>query len=403
MEIVSGNTKLKDIFLDNGNWWKFFCKHKKLIRPSIILNVLKMLICCTAFLGYHSYVCPDCKKGIKVPHSCKSRFCSSCGKKATDNWIKKSFNTLPNTKWQHITFTMPDKLWDFFWCNRELMNLIPPIAANIIKDHAKKKGILPGIFLAIHTFGRDLKRNMHIHLSTTIGGLSIDNQEWIKKCYFPESKLKSQWRYDIITLLRKQFKDGNLKLPPNLKHIKTYSAFASWTSQFFNKTWNVELNKYNENKKNNLEYIGRYVKRPPIGETRIKSYDGTNVIFEYLDHYTNKINTMELPVHDFIARLVSHIHDKNFRIFRYYGFLANRVRSKLLPIVYTLLKMKNVTTNVYVTWRELIINTCKKDPLYCYLCNKEMILLSVVLPPPTHTFNEEHENIANKLYACDLT
>ncbi|NQU32094.1 MAG: IS91 family transposase [Bacteroidetes bacterium] len=402
MEIVSG-IKIKDIFLDNGNWWKFFLKHKDLIRLSIISNVLKLLICRTSFLGYHHYVCPNCKKGIKVPHTCKSRFCSTCGKKATDNWIEKNFNILPDTKWQHIIFTMPDKLWIFFWHNRYLINLIPPIAANIIKEHAKEKGIKPGIFLAIHTFGRDLKRNIHIHLSTTIGGLSLDHKEWIKNCYFPESKLKSMWRYAIIKLLRDEYKDGNLKLPPSLKHVKTYDSFASWTSQFYKITWNVQLNKHNENKAINLKYIGRYVKRPPIGETRIKSYDGKNVVFEYLDHYTNSVDTMDLPVYDFIARLICHIHDKNFRVFRYYGFLANRVRSTLLPIVYTFLNMKDVITNVYITWREMIINTLKKDPLYCYLCNKEMILNSFVLPPPTNTINDEHEKIANGFYSFVLT
>jgi hypothetical protein len=40
------------------------------------------------------------------------------------------------------------------------MGIIPSIAAGIIKDQAK--GIIPGIFLAIHTFGRDLKRNVHM-------------------------------------------------------------------------------------------------------------------------------------------------------------------------------------------------------------------------------------------------
>ena len=75
--------------------------------------------------------------------------------------------------WQHITFTMPGQFWDFFWVNRYLMNKIPIIAANIIKKLSKQKGCLPGIFLAIHTFGRDLKRNIHLHLSTTIGGLSL--------------------------------------------------------------------------------------------------------------------------------------------------------------------------------------------------------------------------------------
>ena len=137
MEYVSGSgIKLRDIFLDNGNWWKLFLLHRDLIRLSIIINVLKLLVCRTFFLGYHLFVCPTCSRSMKVPHSCKSRFCPSCGKKATDIWIKNSLNTLPKTTWQHITFTMPAELRVFFWLNRYLMNLIPLIAATIIKDWA---------------------------------------------------------------------------------------------------------------------------------------------------------------------------------------------------------------------------------------------------------------------------
>jgi len=366
--------------LDNGNWWKFFLKHHKLIRLNIIINVLKLLVCRTSFLGYHYNVCPNCKKGIKVPHTCKSRFCSSCGKKATDNWIKTSFNTSPDTKWQHITFTMPDQFWCFFWYNRHLIGIIPSIAACIIKNQAK--GIIPGIFLAIHTFGRDLKRNVHIHLSTNIGGLTLDKKHWEKNCYFNHQKLKDMWRYRIITLLRNQFKCGKLKLPPHLKHI-------------YNKTWIVYLSKHSDNKKNNVEYLGKYVKRPPLGETRIKSYDGKNVIFEYLEHYSNTTQTMTLPVLDFIARLICHIHDKHFRVIRYYGFLSNRLRGTLLPIVYTLLRMKTMLNKkVYIPWRNMIKLTFKSATLKCSSCNKQMIF-SYFIFPRAGPIIEKHEEIAN--------
>ncbi|WKZ16675.1 MAG: transposase [Candidatus Jettenia caeni] len=108
-----------------------------------------------------------------------------------DIWIKNSLNTLPNTTWQHITFTMPEELWIFFWLNRSLLNRIPLIAATLIKDWAQTKGFLPGIFLAIHTFGRDLKKNIHIHLSTTAGGLSPCHTRWIGKAYFYHESLKT--------------------------------------------------------------------------------------------------------------------------------------------------------------------------------------------------------------------
>lgn len=396
MEYVSeSGIKLRNIFLDNGNWWKLFLLRRDLIRISIIINVLKLLVCRTSFLGYHYFVCPTCSKSVKAPHTCKSRFCPSCGKKATDIWIKNSFNTLPRTTWQHITFTMPEALWVFFWLNRHLMNRIPLIAATIIKNWGREKGFLPGIFLAIHTFGRDLKRNIHIHLSTTAGGISLFNDSWIGKAYFHHQTLKNIWRYNIIALLRKEFKKGNLKLPPHLKGITTPTHFDSWTSQFYNTAWVVHLNKQSNNMKANVDYLGKYLKRPPIGETRIKLYDGKTVLYEYLDHYTGDTETMSLSVLEFISRLIRHIPDSHFRMIRYYGFLSNRLRGNLLPKVYKLLKMKNVvTTKVSISWRDMIQATYHYNPLQCPRCNSIMTLQTVVLNPQ-YSLLDQHKEIAH--------
>lgn len=393
MEYVSG-IKLRDIFLDNGNWWKLFVKHRDLIRISIIVNVLKMLVCRTAFLGYHVFTCPKCGKSIKRPHSCKSRFCSSCGKKATDIWIQTKFNTLPQTKWQHITFTMDALLWPFFQVNRYLLGEIPRIASTIIRKLAQQKGFLPGIFLSLHTFGRDLKWNVHIHLSTTVGGLSLSNDSWIKNAYFYHHTLKDMWKYEILTLFRDEFKAGRLKLPPSLKHIKFYSGFYSWTTQLYDKTWVVHLKEQSDNMKQNVEYLGKYLKRPPIGETRIKQYNGVSVSYEYLDHYTDTKAIMQLPVLEFIARLIRHIHDKNFRVIRYYGFLSNRLSGQLLPIVYKLLHMTNNTVKkVYASWRDMLKQIFNKDPLLCPICKTLLQLKEIVFP--SCTLISMHKEIAH--------
>ena len=306
-----------------------------------------------------------------------------------------SFNTLPDTKWQHITFTMPDKFWELFWYNRHLMNIAPAKAADIIKKLARKKGCIPGIYLAIHTFSRKLTRNFHLHLSTTIGGLSLSKDAWIKNVFFHENPVKKMWRYEIITLLRKEFKKGKLKLPPHLKHIKPYNTFYSWTTQFYNKTWNVELSDISDDMKKNINYLGKYLKRPPIGETRIKSYNKKSVAFEYLDHYTGKMDTMELPALDFIGRLISHIPDKYFRNIRYYGFLSNRTRGEQLPMVYSLLNIINVAkTKIYTPWRNMIRNSFNYDPLKCPVC-KSIMKLSQVVIPYSASLLSMHKEIAN--------
>jgi hypothetical protein len=147
--------------------------------------------------------------------------------------------------------------------------------------------------------------------------------------------------------------------------------------------------------KHNVDYLGKYIKRPPIGETRIKKYNGKFVTFEYLDHYTNTKNLTTLPVIEFISQLIRHIPDKNFRVIRYYGFLANRVSGKLLPIVYKLLNMIKVKTKkVYTPWRQMIINLFHYDPLNCPNCNIPM-RLSYIMFSANIDLLSLHKEIAN--------
>ena len=174
MEIIRGAVRLKDLF--KSHWAAFFLSFFSMIaRPAIVKNVMKVIHCCTNMLGFHLYECPSCGDQTKVPHSCKSRFCPSCGKKATEQWMNNAFKTLPDCKWQHITFTMPREFSELFRLNREvLFKEIPPIPNKLLIAQAKKKGIQPrGMpYMTIHTFGRSLNYNVHFHVSISMGGLT---------------------------------------------------------------------------------------------------------------------------------------------------------------------------------------------------------------------------------------
>jgi hypothetical protein len=371
---------IKQILLSNQNWWQFYGKHKDNLRLAILISIVKLLSCKHIIRGYQTYQCsnPNCPHIKYVHHTCKSKACSSCGKKATELWIKKQLQLLPNTSWQHITFTMPSELWDFFWTNRELLNLIPKIAADCIKELAGKKKILTGIFVAIHTFGRDLKRNVHIHLSVTTGGLSEDKTQW-KKLYFKQDTLMRMWRYQIIKLFRKKFNKQKLSLPNNIKEQINHTAtFNQFLDRLYKKTWIVHCAKPTSDHKINVNYLGRYVKRPPIAESKLKHYDGNEVVFKYLDHKTKTYRRFIMPVEQFIARFVQHIPDIGFRMIRYYGFLAHRVRSKMLPIVYDLLGQAEPVPTKPPTYVQLMQENFNVNPLKCILCGQPLVLTAVV-------------------------
>ena len=103
---------------------------------------------------------------------------------------------------------------------------------------------------------------------------------------------------------------------------------------------------------------------------------------------------MSLPAIEFISGLICHIPDKNFRIFRYYGFLSNKLSGKLLPIVRDLLNIKNVIkTKVYSLWKDLIKDSFNYDPLICQFCNIQMLLTHIQMPRAEPL--SKHKEIAN--------
>jgi hypothetical protein len=64
---------------------------------------------------------------------------------------------------------------------------------------------------------------------------------------------------------------------------------------------------------------------------------------------------------------------------RYYGFLAHRVRGKLLPIVYKLLNQNAPLPSIPPSYAELIQQNFNFNPLTCILCGTQMILTAVHL------------------------
>lgn len=370
---------IKQILTHNQAWWNFYKKYEHRLRDAIPKTIVKVLSCKHIVRGYKLYNCSDvnCSHSKKVPFTCKSKGCSSCGKKATDNWIQKQKEVLPNTSWQHITFTMPNVLWDFFWHNRQLLNVIGKIAADCIMNISNKKNVIPGVFIAIHTFGRDLKRNVHIHLSTTLGGLTKDGSQW-KKLFFNQSTLMRMWRYNIITLFRNEYNKQSLNIPNKIQRQLNHTfTFNNLLDKLYSKTWIVHCSKPSKNYKQNVNYLGRYVKRPPIAQSKIKHYDGISVSFRYLDHNNNNYRNFRMSVEQFIASFIQHIPDIGFRMIRYYGFLSNRLRGKMLPDVYKLLNQEVKEQTTSVSYVQLMIQNFQTNPLKCTLCGKDMLLTTI--------------------------
>lgn len=384
---------IKQLFQRDDAWWKYVQTHGDEIRPAVVDNVIRMLACGLEVMGYASHCCTNasCPHRKKVCFSCKSRFCPTCGKKATDQWIATQYARLPQTRWQHITLTMPSALWNVYKLNRSLLKSPSRLAAGVIKGAAQDKGVLPGIFTALHTFGRDLQWNVHVHLSVTCGGVTDDGEQW-KPLYFVKSKIMPTWRYAIIDLLRQSYEQ--LVLPPELKaRCPTKAAWSRWLDIHYSKPWIVHFAKPSANHVRNVNYLGRYIKRPPLSQSRLKHYDGKTVAFDYLNHRDGRHRVEEYETQAFIERFVQHIPDKHFRLINFYGFLANRVRGQWLPKVYALLDQEPMPVKT-IRYRDLQNRAFGVDPLKCVLCGSPMRYAGITQGKSLAQLRPHHEALA---------
>ncbi|MBN7577317.1 transposase, partial [Clostridium beijerinckii] len=133
----------------------------------------------------------------KIGFTCKSRFCTSCGKVYVDNWIDSMLLKLINVRHRHIVFTMPEELRIYFGKNRNKLKILPQCAAKAVttwmRDLNKSEEFTPGIVTVIHTFGRDLKWNPHVHMMVTEGGTG-NNTEWRHIRHISYLSLGKRWQ-----------------------------------------------------------------------------------------------------------------------------------------------------------------------------------------------------------------
>ncbi len=107
-----------------------------------------------------------------VGFSCKSRFCSSCGKIYAENWALNLKEQLFDVQHIHAVFSLPTGFCrDFFFSHRFKLQDLAKAAYQSLKYVFKKSGIHSfGAIVNIHTFSRNLDWNPHIHCIFTYGG-----------------------------------------------------------------------------------------------------------------------------------------------------------------------------------------------------------------------------------------
>jgi len=227
----------------------------------------------------------------------------------------------------------------------------------------KSEDFKPGFICVLHTFGRDLKWNPHIHVLLAEGGVG-NKTVWRKIKYFNYLLLRKSFQTALLNHMEKH-------IGKSFKKVKAY-IYKNCQNGFY-----VYAKPSLHNHKDVIKYIGRYLGRPVIATSRIDNYDGSFVTFHYNRHEDGELVTETVSAVDFIKRLIIHIPDKHFKMIRYYGVYAKRHKhfDKLFLAVP---KQKRRFLASLNTWRASLLLSFGFDPLLCK-CGHSMTLLEICL------------------------
>lgn len=185
----SDKPNFKSIIWNNYDWLKEIDDNGQ-ARETILDNIQRTLLCKTIYLGYDAFDCDSCDNWIMLFRHCHSRFCPSCGIKLQKILACKAEVMCIDVKHRHMVFTIPSEYREYFRKERDALNLLFIASRNtlmkvfnksLFDKVRRKKGIVKnpkdnlylfrnytglnifGEIATLHTFGRDLKWNPHIH------------------------------------------------------------------------------------------------------------------------------------------------------------------------------------------------------------------------------------------------
>lgn len=368
---------ISQIFEDH--WDKIDSETKNLIlkyRPNAEKEVNKIIACHNKSLGASVYECPKCHDMIFVGHTCKSRLCTSCGYKYKLERVENILNTCYNCKHRQIVFTIAEELRPYFFCNfEEMINILFDAVTKTIysllnetykktkssktkKKYKIKAKYTPGFIEFLHTFGRDIKWNPHIHVliaEIKLGGDKV-YKDWN---YFDYNALSKRFQKILLDLMSE-------KLGKSFNEMRR-SSYINHKNGFY---VYAEPKKF-PNLKKGIEYVSRYCGRPAISENRILNYDGEFVTFCYNDHVDESYHEVKVTAIEFIKMLMRHLLPSNFKAIRYCGFYRRKHKNHNL-MNKLINPAKKAIRKQFMTYKMNILKFFNRNPYECPKCGTTM-------------------------------
>jgi predicted Zn-ribbon and HTH transcriptional regulator len=296
--------------------------------------------CRTAALGGHKDQCSRCGYQAISYNSCRNRHCPKCQTNARDKWLAARQRELLAVPYVHVVFTLPHELAPLALYNKKLLYdlLFRTSAATLLEIAADPKhlGAEIGFLSVLHTWGSNLLHHPHVHCVVPAGGLSPDHERWVRPRYpffLPVKVLSRVFRGKFVSGLKQMFQKGDLCLPGALQPLAQRKAFHSFLRTLFRHDWVVYAKRPFGGPEHVLHYLARYTHRVAISNHRLVSFAEGKVTFRWKDYaHRNKSRLMTLAAEEFLRRFLLHVLPRGFVRIRFFGLLANRRRSALLPL-----------------------------------------------------------------------
>jgi Putative transposase/Transposase zinc-binding domain len=305
------------------------------------LKVLTAIARCrTAALGGHRDRCVRCSYQAISYNSCRNRHCPKCQTNAREKWLRAREKELLPVDYYHLVFSVPHVLVPLIWQNKKVLFalLFEASAATLLEVAAdpKRLGTEIGFLSILHTWGQTLQPHPHIHCVVPGGGLSPDHARWISSppnFFLPVKVLSRVFRGKFAAGLRRAFRRKKLRFHGACRPLVRERAFAAFLRTLFRQDWVVYAKPPFGGPEHVLQYLARYTHRVAISNHRLLSADDNEVRFRWKDYaHHNRRRTMTLSNEEFLRRFLQHVLPKGFPRIRYFGWLANRRRGRMLPL-----------------------------------------------------------------------
>jgi hypothetical protein len=281
------------------------------VLPSQQRTLQAILECRTPALGGQVYGCDHCGVLQYSYHSCGNRHCPKCHGQQTQRWLQEQRERLLPCPYYLVTFTLPSELRALARSEQKFLYhlLLTASARSLQKLCADPKwmGGQPAMTGVLHTWTRAMLYHPHAHFLVSAGGLSKDGHSW-----FPAKNPAFLVPIHALSkIFRAKIREG----------ISAAGMLHRVPAKVWLKPWVVHVQPAGSGQKV-LEYLGRYVFRIAITQSRLESLENGRATFRYRDNRTAQIKRVCLSATQFVQRFLQHVLPKGLAKVRHYGLAS---------------------------------------------------------------------------------